>query len=235
MRTILALFALPLAACSGSSYSYDGEPIAEYFPLDGDRWWEYRQCASYDSGTAVDTSVYSFYDGTGCTGPEEGLLRIEKFRETDMRDGIEVVRLDTFHIAADGSSTPIYNVEWSSDNSKGIRVYSWTDQTTGTVTTFDPVIQFAAHQMNVGDTVSTSTGGTTFTTTFHKVLADCPNNWSGEWDECMHLEITSDGSSAPFLGNYFIGASYGMAGFQAASASDVWVLDDADWQPLSSD
>ncbi len=229
----VALLIAPLAACNGSSYTYDGEPIAEYYPLDGERWWEYRQCASFDSGAPVDTSVYSFYDPTGCNDPEEGILRTEKFPETTSQGSVEVVQLDTYRIDGTGSSTPVYSVKWSSDNSKGIRIYGWTDLTTGAVTTYDPPIQFAEHQMNVGDSVETTTGGASFTTTFHTAKADCPNNWSGMWDECMHLEIVADGVSAPFLGNYFIGASYGLAAFQAADASDVWVLDDACWKSSS--
>ena len=234
MRTRFALLLAPLTACAGSSYTYDGEPIAEYFPLDGQRWWEYRQCAQYDSGTPVDSSVYSFYDPTGCNAPEDGVLRTEKFPETQSNNGIVTVQLDTYRISGDGSSTPVYSVKWSSDNSKGIRVYSWTDLTTGAVTAYDPPIQFAAHQMNVGDSTQTTTGGATFTTLFEGVRADCPNNWSGVWDECMHLQVSSDGPDAPFLGDYYIGASYGLAAFLPAGESDVWVLDDADWQPIEN-
>ena len=231
MRNRLALLIVPLAACAGSSHTYNGQSISQYFPLDGERWWEYRQCAEFDSGGPVDSATYSFYDPTGCSDPAEGVLRTEKFPETQMSGGTEIVQLDTFRISTDGSSTPAYSVKWSSDTSKGIRVYSWTDSSTGTVTAYDPPIKIAAHQMNVGDITETTTGGANFTTVFEGVKADCPNNWSGVWEECVHLVVSSDGPDAPFLGDYYIGASYGLAAFLPAGDSDVWVLDDADWQP----
>lgn len=230
MRSAPALAFLLLAACSGSSFNYDGEPIAEYFPLDGQRWWEYRQCAAYDTGTPVNTQVYSFYDATGCTAPAEGLLRTEKYPEVQKQGSVEIVTLNTYRESADGSSTPVYSVKWSSDNSKGLRIYGWADLTTGVETTYDPPIQAAAYKMNVGDEVETTTGGFSFVGRFEDTRTDCPNNWSGLWDQCVHITISADGASAPFLGDYWIGASYGTTAFKAAGESDVWVLDDADWQ-----
>lgn len=231
MRIQHALALIPLAACAGQSYTYGGEPFSEYFPLDQDRYWEYRQCAGVDSGAVVDTEVYGFYDRAGCDGPEDGILRVEKFPETTTNNGIEQVTLDYYREDNSGTSTFSHSIKWSSDNSKGIRIYGWTNHITGDEFTYNPPIQVAEYQMNVGDSVTTSTGDTTFTGTFVEVRNDCPNNWGPNWDECFKLTIDAGGAEVPFDGDYWLGATYGAAAFMEAGASDVWVLDSACAQP----
>lgn len=229
----LALLAAPLVACSGGSYNYDGQNLSQYFPLDGDRQWEYRQCAAADTGDLVDTEVYAFYDLTGCSEPTGGVLKVEKFPETSVDGSTEKVTLNTSWDAPDGTNTLLHSIVWSSDDSRGVRIYSYQDLQTGEETIFDKAVIFADYQMNVGDTVETSTNGVTFRATYVETLGNCPNNWNGGFEECARIKVEAEGSDAPFLGDWWIGATYGTNAVQFAGESDVWVLDDAVWNPTS--
>ena len=230
----LSLLAVPLLACSGGSYNYDGQNLSQFFPLDGDRQWEYRQCATYDSGSPVDTEVYSYYDLTGCTDPTGGVLKVEKFPETVKEGNREKVTLNTSWDLPDGSNQLLHSVVWSSDDSRGIRIYSYQDLQTGEEVVFDSEVVFADYQMNVGDSKETTTNGVTFVATFNGVREGCLNNWNGEFEECAHMTIEAEGSNAPFLGDWWIGATYGATARQPLGDTDVWVLDDATWNPPSN-
>jgi hypothetical protein len=197
---------LLLGACEGQKFDYDGETIYERFPLEGDRLWEYVN---------EDPSV-------------EYSLAIEKTGDV-LVDGKNVVTLSYTAISMDGGETLMHEIDWSTDADDGIELWRWTDFTAdpaGVATEYSPPIQAAARQMNAGESVTTSTGGGTYTGQYTG-LEDCPNNWSNDVWECARLTISSDIGGEPFTGEYWIAMSYGTSWMAPTEVGGKWVLSNA--------
>lgn len=202
MTPSIALAALALA-CTGSTTTYPGDRIYEYFPLEGERRWRYAM--------EDDSAGY--------------LLEVEKIDGTVI-DGSEVVTLE---YRRSDTLDLLYTTVWSSDEAGGILIYS-SEVQGGDSKTYSPPVQFAEYQMRGGDEVVTETGGMTFTSTY-VAKEECPNLWVSDVWECLHINIDDgDGDDmvgAPFAGDWWIAGSWGPSIFQPTGWSAPWVLTNA--------
>jgi hypothetical protein len=201
MRPILFLAAL--AACSdGDQYTYQGQPMYDYFSLDGERLWSYAQ---------DDDSIDYF-------------LYIEKVEPTRTVDDMEVVPLEMTRSDLKGAKGLVSTTEWSSDSRNGVIIHSFAVGTKA-ATAFEPPIVFAENEMAGGDSVETVTNAGTFTSTFIGLEA-CPNHWvpgidTDPWT-CAHMLL--EGPGLGFEGDYWLAPRYGTALFQRIEDPDKWNL-----------
>ena len=196
---------LLLTACNGPMTGYTGHSTHEYMALDGDRSWRY-----VNDGIEFDLSV-------------------EKV-ETKDANGTEVVTLeyseyDPFKLLG--------SIDWSSDSSDGIMVHGYALEGQEAVS-FDTPIGVSEYQMIPGDSVTTETNGSTFTSTFEAVES-CPNDWVDEDWECLKFVIESDSeaSAYPFVGQWWLANAWGASQFIAENGpfgtESTWVLSQAQW------
>lgn len=214
---MLALLPAFLLACSGASYKYNGTSMHEYFPLDGERTWEYAQ------------------------EDEEILwqLGVEKVSQTETVGNAEVVTLE--YTVVDPIEL-LYAIKWSSDASNGINIYGYSVEATGETVTYDPPIAMADYQMARDETVDTEVDGVVWRGTYVGV-EDCPNYWVDTW-ECNKLTLLDDhgpdgdfnnddeGEEAinpPFEGEWWLAPRYGPSRFIPSGYDTPWVLSRADW------
>ncbi len=205
MKPLLAPLLLALG-CNGPSFGYDGQNIYKYFPLDGERDWSYANDAS-----DVDWTLYV------------------KLVDSEIRDGTEVATLSYQEKGDVGEvGEPLFSLEWSSDSNDGVLIHKYTDDVTGESTTFSPALIFGEHQMNVGESVETTTGGTTFTSTFVS-SATCQTHWSTEDWDCLHFTLDDGGADLPFSGDWYIATNWGAAQMRFTGDTADWVLTEANY------
>lgn len=206
----VAACAVQTAGCEGE-LSYAGYRMADHFPLDGtERAWKYAS----DSGEPS----WSLY--------------VEKTQES-ARDGAAVITLQ--HSDYDTGDL-LYEVLWSSDSMDGVQVWGYSDIVAGTDVTFDPPVLMADYQMIPGDTVTTETGGFTFTSTFDGVEG-CGTYWVPGWEDetCLRM-VVEDGDDDPstngiFTGTFWWVPRYGTALFEVDAYEGIlWNLSDHDWE-----
>ena len=208
----LSLILGAAAGCDAKSFGYPGQPMPEFFPLDGDRSWSYRQCGP---------------DDAACVPSEPRELHVVKSSTRSVGETqVASLRYGLFDPEqAEEPDVAQFTIEWSSDTSDGILIWS-ASTADGTVLTYedDPVV-VAEREMNTGDAVST--GGVTST---FIGMESCTTNWVPDtaW-ECAHLEIT--GADEPFVGDWWMATTNGTAIFQPAGAAEPWVLSESIWVP----
>jgi hypothetical protein len=216
MRLCLSLLILPLAgglACE-PTYNYVGYKMHKQFPLDGDRNWTYQ--------SDDETVTYE--------------MLVEKEDPPSTSDGYEVY---TFAYYNDTDGTLLHEVDWSSDSINGVAIHGYRDyegsggDDTGGLEAndsqvFDPPIIFADDDMAPGASVTTTTGGWTFTSTL-EVSEPCPNPWVEDWNDCLKMVLEDDGSGSLVSGNYWLVPRYGVAWMRRTVDADTWKLRDADW------
>jgi len=212
-------------SCGGSKYDYAGYQTHKYFPLDGTtRNWTYY---------SEDTTYLMYVDM---------LTPLEQVGSTAIAT-LEYSQVDPYKL--------LWSVKWSSNSTDGIQIHGYliegtaevedsgdagddtggTDTTAeiGTWVTFDPPIQFSQYQMAPGDSVTTSTGGVTYTSTLDSV-EECPNNWVADPWTCLVFTLEGD-DALPFVGSWSMATDYGVSQFQPASKSGTpWVLTEANWK-----
>lgn len=206
MRTSLLIGGLLLSACDQDQFQYAGHTTYDYFALDGQRTWKYRQ-DDLDIGWRMEASK----SGTVTVG------------------NTQVVTID--YGVLDPSEL-LYSIDWSADSVGGIQVHGYSVEDGGAVSFETPVV-FAEHRMIPGDIVETTTDGLTYTAELVGVET-CENDWvTDPWD-CLHFNI-SDGvdseSSAPFVGDWWLAADWGPSRFQPVSYDTPWILSEALWSP----
>jgi hypothetical protein len=209
------LTVLALVACGGSTTTYKGTQMSDFFPLDGD----VRQ---------------AFYTSEGGANGQD--LVITKLLPTENIDGNEVVTLEYgLESDADGSiETVIGAVKWSNDD--GIQIYAWSEGAGGEFTVYDPPVVVAKSTWLRDDPVETVTGGLTFTSTFVG-FENCPVTWGEEWDDCAHIRLDDgdgDDSVGPmFAGDYWLVTRYGIAWMQNTGTATYWDLKNHRYTPPS--
>lgn len=202
------LFTL-LVACDGGLVDYKGTQMSEFFPYDGSRQAEYFN-------EDVDNVDWK--------------LVVEKVEPVEQIGAYEVV---TFEWSNYSTGEIVGAVKWSSSSGDGIHIHGYSVGT-GDVTTFDPPIAFTDDDdyMKAGESVTTQTGGMTFTATFVGV-EDCPVQWGLEWEDCLHIELDDgdgDDSAGPiFAGDYWLVQRYGPAWMHLTGYSEKWNLARYDW------
>jgi hypothetical protein len=228
--TAIALTSLALG-CGGNKYEYAGYQTHKYFPLDGEtRHWEYYS----------EDATY--------------LLRVDMLSPQELLGSTSIATLEYTQISP---HKLLWTVKWSSDSSSGIQIHGYmledtggdpdpgddtgdaggdtggtaVDAEVGTWVSFDPPVQLSEYQMAPGDSVQTTSGGVTYTSTLVE-SKQCPNNWvTKPWD-CLVFQLEGD-DEAPFVGTWELATDWGVSRFQPASKSGTpWVLTDAgiEWE-----
>lgn len=210
MRTSLTFLAVMFSGCAGSSYQYAGYDTYEYFPLDGERMWEY---ATED--TAIDWN-----------------MEVEKV-ETQNKGDTELVTLE---YAKKDPIELLHQITFSSNAQEGILIYGYAIEG-GESVDFSTPVTMGAKQMSAGDKEKTKTDGVTYTAEMNGVQ-ECPNLWVTDTWDCIHITITDgtdDETSPPFVGDWWIASNWGTSRFQHASMSEPWVLARGVWCPEGED
>ena len=230
---MLALM-MTLGCDDPGQYGYAGYDMVDHFPLDGERAWVYtnediewkRNVEMTDDViTEETTTIRTFeYWQSDALGAKANLLMTLDV-SSDTYDGIQ---FHGYEVIADP-------VDWDTGSGSGeggdTGTTGWGPAET---VDFDPPLVVADAKMAPGDSVETSTAGSTWTSTF-KYQEECPNNWiAGEntWS-CLYIELEDgDGdieSGSKVSGRYWLAPRYGMSWFHWAGESDKWVLARAEW------
>ena len=232
MRHITTIAAMTLAiGCGDNKFEYAGFQTHKYFPIDGEtRHWEYY---------SEDTSY---------------LIRVDMLSPKTSSGSTDIATLEYTQVSP---RKLLWTMQWSSDSADGVQVHGYMleegattgsgDDTgdaggdtggssinaeIGTWVSFDPPVQISKYQMAPGESVETTTGGVTYTSTLEE-QKKCPNNWVAEdpWD-CLVFKVEGD-NGAPFVGTWEMATKWGVSRFQPASKSGTpWVLTDAgiEWE-----
>jgi hypothetical protein len=148
--------------------------------------------------------------------------------EPEVVDNREIA---TFEYRMD-DGTLLYAVKWSVRSHQPIQIEAWADGT-GEFVTFDPPIAVADSAMLTGESVTTETGGMTFTGTYVGA-EDCTVIWGGlEWEDCAHIRLDDgdgdDMAGPKFAGDYWFVTRYGQAWARTTGYTQPWKLSDYDW------
>jgi hypothetical protein len=196
MRKLL-LLPLALMGCNGNSFQYAGHDVYKYYPLDGDRAWEY---ANTD---------------------EEWLLEVTKMSPSIIVDDVEVITLE---YSVKDPYALMYGVDWSSSSADGVMIHGYSLEQTGESLSFETPIQFAEHEMVSGESNTTETDGYSFTSSFVSVET-CYNHWTTDDWQCLHFEVLEDGGAElPFLGEYWIATRWGTSAMLTQGNENEWIL-----------
>lgn len=207
------MIVLLLAACAGN-ITYSGFAMADFFPFDGERTWEFT-----NTDASVGYTVHATLDSA-----------------SEMVDGIAVytVRYTQCDLAGDsGDCTPVpwrlSEIRWSSGGGGGVLIHGYTD-TSGPVT-LAPPLMLAESQGAPRDVWTTDTAGQTFTSTFSS-LSDCPVQMDVEWTDCAHLDVDDDADPAtatthPLAGQWVAVAGFNVIAMQLSGDPGQWQLSDA--------
>jgi len=206
MRLTLFVGGLMMTACDTDNYQYAGHNTYEYFALDGQRTWKYRQ-----DDLTIEWRMEASKSGT-----------VEK-------GNYDVVTID--YGVLDPAEL-LYSIDWSSDSSKGIAIHGYSVEDGDTVA-FETPVALSEYRMVSGDLVETTTDGITYVSELVGVEL-CENDWVTDPWECLHFNISDgvdDSTSAPFVGDWWLAADWGTSRFQPAGYSTPWILSEALWSP----
>lgn len=201
-----------LVACDGGTTTFRGTQISGYFPYDGQRTAEYVNEA-----------------------PEEvpWKLVVEKIEPTERVGDLEIVTFEWSKKEGSDITGIVGSVKWSSVDGDGVQIHGYSVGTDAFVT-FDPPVQVSDDDdyMKVGESVTTETGGYTFTSTFVGV-EDCPVQWGLDWEDCLHFTIDDgdgDDNAGPiFAGDYWVVQRYGPAWMHLTGYEAKWNLAHYEW------
>ena len=224
---LLALLSLTaLTACEGSKFLYAGQPIPAYFPLDGQRTWVYQQCPPDDAACVVDDPRQLVISKVGSrqAGDTQVVSLTYAYRELVPEDtGTETGTTDggdSGTAEEEPSTDEVFaTVEWSSDSTDGVQIWSWTDAE-GVETPYATPLRFADPEMSKGDAVYSENLTSTYVEQTY-----CQTRWVAdtEW-ECALMRVEGGAGTEPFLGDWWLASSYGVAHFVPAGGSVPWVL-----------
>jgi len=217
LNTLLGLTFFSLLGCPAppDSITFSGTRLADYFPFDGERTWEFQNS---------DTSITYRLDAT--------LLVDETVSENAVKR--YTVSYTTDCASADKSCVDgeeLRAVQWSSDNTNGVFIHSYR---TGGLdmdgvpleesTVFDPPIQVADFQGKRGDIVETVVDGVTWTSEL-VAFEDCPVQVSSQWTCALfRLEHDMEGDGYPIEGDYWAVTRYNVVAFDLVGDTGRWEL-----------
>jgi hypothetical protein len=194
---------LGLAGCEpADNYSFNGYRMQTFFPFDGSRSWEYVN---------VDDDTVPYKLIATLIGSED-LDGVRIYEVEFQRECVGAAECEPGH---DHSI-------WMSSDGDGVRVHRWGDAG-ATPVDFDPPLALADGSMVVDDSVSTTTIGSTWTTTFAAMEA-CPVQWTDEWDECAKFTVDAGGTDHPLVGTWWAVTGYNIVAWRTPDSGDQWQL-----------
>lgn len=211
-RTLVAL-SVVLAAAAGcdTKTQYAGQPMPEYFPLDGERSWSYRQCGP---------------DDAACVPVEARELHVVKSSTRSIGDTeVNTLRYGLFDPEQpEAADEPQFTIDWSSDSVDGILIWTASNASGDVLTYEDEPVVIADREMNTNESITTGDVTSTFIG-----LEPCATNWVPDtpW-ECVHMQVTGS-NGAPFLGDWWMATTSGTAIFLPEGAEVPWVLAESIW------
>jgi hypothetical protein len=216
-RSVLVLSLLLVSACeTQENIEFSGTTMDDLFPFDGFRTWEfintdneigYKLVGQMDNVVEVDddTSVNVYrvdYSKKDCTAVDPDCL--------------------------DGEL--LWSLKWSSSGTYGVRIHGMNEgRDEATWVDFDEPLQVATATMKVGETVTSTINGQTWTSTL-QAFEDCPVYLPVEWKDCAHLEVVDTGGDAlsgmPIAGDYWAIAGRNVVAISRRSDTGQWQLAD---------
>jgi hypothetical protein len=202
---VLAL-ALLLGACSNVEADPHIFDETDYFALDGSvRAWTF---ASAEGGLDWNLAI----EKTGAVA----------------QDDYEIVTL-TYGDADSGED--LWEVRWSDDPIRGVRVFGYTDLSSGVETTFSIPVTLIQRTPQK-DPVVTRTDAGSFTASA-ATYDGCETFWDPSWadEQCLVIQLDGDGSGehAILTGEYRLVPSVGLARLDLDAWPEAWWLSDFDW------
>jgi hypothetical protein len=216
---------LPAAACQSTfGGTSQGLDMVGFFPFNGERRWTFEN-AQTDSETVVPywlvsdkleaselldddvTRVYTIEHTVKCVSNQGVCLEDE--------DDVE---------GPDIEGTTWRTWQLSANSFYGVRFHA----VDGTV--FDPPVEIARATMDVGESVTATANGTTFTSTYVGRV-ECPAPyWRGEdKPSCIELTVDDGGAGSGIAGTYWAVTQFGIVAFQDADDPASWQMKDFDF------
>lgn len=199
----LWIAAFALIGCKGSNVGTQGVDMLDFFEFEGnlDSEWEFAHedvLTPYGMRARISNyeyrEGYNFYEVTfsrDCRGQTDNCTEGEMIRKMSWN----VYALAGVHLA--GFQTPTSNH------------------------VFDPAIVVAEGKMERGDSVQTSTGGGTYTSTVDFV--DCPVNLE-TFDNCAQLDIDTTDGTPDVVGSIWAINDYNVIALESADLDGLWQL-----------
>lgn len=206
---LLALATLGTMACTsgqgpGVTIDFQGDDVYKWFPFNGERIWTYQ---------STDTSL---------TYQLRGVLS-EDSRVVDERTRIYKVdfRIDCRSADDDCVENELaFSWEMSADSGKGVLFHTYDD------TVYDPPVRLSRAQMVEGDSITTESGGTTFTATYNG-LVECPAiYWRNDKPDCGEIVLDDGGAGTAIAGTYWAVTQFNVVAFKSALTGEEWQLRD---------
>ena len=208
-----------LAGCGQSlpngPLGFGGFTMTEYFSYDGERTWEfvsedilidYILVADLNEESEVledgFTRVYTIDYTKDCISTEGGCVEDEYVR----------------------------SMKWSSNDTYGTFLHGYTLAGEEAVV-FDPPVQITPPSMKREDSVTTETGGSTWTSTLIQI-EECPVQWAVTWDECARFEL-DDGDGDLATGSPVSGTFWAITGYNVVAMD--WPGSPGRWELLKHD
>jgi hypothetical protein len=214
LRSIFWVAILGLAGCPNKlndNISFGGFTMTDFFPFDGERTWEFvSEDIELDYILVADlleenevledgfTRVYTIEYSKDCISTDNGCVEGEYLR----------------------------NMRWASNDTYGTFLYGY-ELAGEDAVAFDPPLQITTPSMKREDSVTTDTGGNTWTSTFVQLEA-CPVQWAVDWDECARFELDDgDGdlsTGSPVSGTFWVITGYNMVAMDWPGEAGRWEL-----------
>lgn len=205
--TIASLALLGGLACKPNEPGYNGFPVTDFFPLDEVREWRFRS-----EDTTVPHELVANKAATGRIDSEDGFTEIFDipFTKSCISDDETCVEGEA-----------VMGWEQSAGQQRG--AFFWSLSGASGEQSYTPPIKLASGRTAVGDTVTTDTGGSTWTSTF-VMTTDCEIVWNPAWTNCMLLELDDGGAGTGFAGTYWLAAGYNVVAFEIDAFEARWSL-----------
>jgi hypothetical protein len=213
---VLILAAMAVTGCTDTTtLDFEGDDISDYFPFDGYRKWTYQ---------STDTTVP--YYVVAETAEESELIEDSNTRIYTLNFTYQCFGIgapcdvdDDEDGTADLTGTPAWSWRLSANTSTGTQIHQIGD------VTFDPPVQVATRKMFRGDSVTSESGGTFYTSTY--VGTDvCPAPYwrDSPPDECVYFQIDDGGAGSPAAGEIWSIYQFSIVGFSLGGDEHRWEM-----------
>lgn len=212
---VVPLLACALIGCkSPDGYTYNGYPMSDFFPFDGERSWTF---ASADAASTVELAAV--LDPTPVpSGDRE--VRVVRYTTECLEDG-----------CADAGDHHIRSISWDAGTAE-ILLVGYEDASGPQVV--DPPLVLADDSGTTGDTWESEDGSVS---TFVGIGA-CPIQIAmpEPWEDCLHLRLAdaSDQLVHPLHGDYYAISGYNVISMQLRDDPAQWELSNTRWTPTEN-